>query len=253
MSPRTQVNERIAARRAEVVAARRRRLRRRVGLVALVVALVVGAVALERSSLVALVSVEVEGTERLEPATVRSAVGVEPGTSVLRIDTGDVRDRVEALPLVERATVDRVGALGLRVSVTEVAPALTVRYDERTVLVDRAGLVLGEGSAPGTPVVRLPGAAPAAGARVTDDPLLAVAHEVVLSLPGPLAALVEHTTGDRPDDLSLRLGDGTTVRWGDETRSDEKARSLGAVLEDLDGRTVTAIDVRAPGAPTVTP
>jgi cell division septal protein FtsQ len=55
------------------------------------------------------------------------------------------------------------------------------------------------------------------------------------------------------DDLDLELDDGTLVHLGRADRMDEKARALGAVLEDLDGRPVAAIDVRAPGRPVVIP
>lgn len=254
MSPRKPVvNERIAERRAAVVAARRRTLRRRTLAVVALVVVVVGLVALERSSLVALVSLEVEGTRRLAADDVLAASEVEVGTSVLRISTGGVQQRVEAMPLVSRAEVRRDGALGLVIEVEEVAPALSARFDDSAVIVDAAGLVLGPGTAPGTPVVVLPGDAPTPGERIEDHPLLAVAHGVLLDLPGPVSRLVESAAARPPDDVELLLTDGTLVRWGDETRGGEKARALGAVLEDLDGRAVGRIDVRAPSAPTVSP
>lgn len=247
------VNERIAARRAEVRAGRRRRrLRRTMVLVGLAV-VVAGLVALERSSLVALVEVEVVGLERLERADVLAAAEVRPGMSVLRIRRNAVRERVEALPLVDQARVERLGALGLRIEVDEADPAVTATFGDRSVLVGTDGLVLGEGEAPGTPVVVLSGPVPRPGTTVDDMPSLAAAHAVVLGLPGPLGALVEHVRAVASDDVRLVLEGGVVVRWGDESRADEKARALGAVLEDLDGRPVTTIDVRAPMAPTVTP
>ncbi len=253
MTARVQVNERIAARRAEVVAGRRRRRLRWTLAVVVVVAVVVGAVALERSSLVALASIEVEGVQRLDPDDVRAASEVELGTSVLRIRQGEVRRRVEAMPLVARAEVGRDGPLGLVITVEEVSPAVTARNPDGDVLLDAAGTVLGPGDAPGTPVVVLPGEAPAAGDRAATDPVLAAAHAVVLGLSGPLAGLVTEVRAPAPDDVRLLLVGGTEVRWGDDGRGDEKARALGAVLEDLGDSVVTRIDVRAPSAPTVVP
>lgn len=253
MNDRPVVNERIARRRAEVRAdRRRRRLRRTLVLLALVL-VTVGFVALERSSLVALAEVEVVGLERLGEEEVLRAAGVRPGMSVLRIRRGVVEERVEAMPLVDHATVSRDGALGLVIEVRESAPALTARFAEVSLLVSRQGVVLGEGEAAGTIVVDVAGAPPPAGTQVGQVPALATAHQVLLELPGPLTALVDRARARGVGDLRLVLEGNVVVIWGDAERTDEKARALGAVLEDLDGRAVTAIDVRAPSAPTVTP
>lgn len=253
MTDRPPVNERIARRRAEVRAARRRRLLRRILLVLVLGAVVVGLVRLERSSLVALADLQVIGLERLEEQEVVAASGVREGMSVLRIRRGDVRERVEAMPLVERAEIERVGALGLRIRVEEEAPALTARFDAGSVLVTEDGVVVGTGEAAGTIVVEVAGPVATPGERVEEVPPLAAAHEVLLGLPGPLAALVDAARAPAADDVRLVLETGVEVLWGGAPRSEEKARALGAVLEDLDGRDVSRIDVRAPKAPTVTP
>lgn len=217
------------------------------------VAVGVGLVLLERSSLVALADLEVVGLERLEREEVLAAAGVREGMSVLRIRRGSVEERIEAMPLVEQARVERLGALGLRIRVEEEAPALTARFPAGSVLVSEEGLVLGEGEAPGTLVVDVAGPVAAPGDRVEAVPPLAAAHEVLLDLPGPLHALVASARARAQDDVRLVLESGTEVLWGGPTRSSEKARALGAVLEDLGGRSVSQIDVRAPMAPTVTP
>lgn len=253
MSEGPVVNERIARRRAEVRSARRRRRLRRTLAVLGVLALVAGLVALERSSLVALADLEVSGTDRLSPEEVVAAAEVEEGMSVLRIRLGRVRERVEGMPLVDSAVVERSGALGLTITVRESEPALTASYPSASLLVSASGRVLGPGTAPGTTTVALTGPAPEPGSAVASDPALATAHEVLLGLPGPLAALVTGARAVADDDLELDLASGVVVRWGGPGRSDEKARALGAVLEDLGEREVTAIDVRAPAAPTVAP
>lgn len=253
MSESPPVNERIARRRAEVRAERRRRRLRRTLTVLVVVAVAAGLLLLERSSLVALADLEVVGLERLDEQEVVAAAGVREGMSVLRIRRGAVREQVEALPLVERARVDRVGPLGLRISVQEEAPALTARFPATTVLVSEDGVVLDEGEAAGTIVVEVPGPAATPGQRVEELPVLAAAHEVLLGLPGPLSSLVESARARAADDVRLQLASGEEVLWGGAARGQEKARALGAVLEDLGDRTVSRIDVRAPSAPTVTP
>lgn len=248
------VDERIAARRAEVRDERRRRRLRRTVLVATLLVLVVVGVLVERSSLVALAEVQVRGTTRLEPATVRRAADLELGTSTLRLPLDAARSRVEALPLVGSADVHRVDPLTVRIEVVEREPAAVVRRGDRAVLVDREGVVVASGQEPGLPVIRMDGGQlPAPGERIGRAPAAANAHAALSQLPGPLRSLVATYVARGVDELDLELVSGTTVRFGRAVRVAEKARALGAVIEDLDGRAVATIDVRAPSRPVVLP
>jgi cell division protein FtsQ len=249
------VNERIAARRAEVRARRRRLRLRRTVVVAVVAAVAVGAVAVERSSLVALASVRVEGNDRLAVDEVLGLAGLELGTSVLRLPLGEAETALESHPLVADAVLSRDGALGIVVTVVEATPVLQAvdRRGRGSVLVARDGTVLAVGTAAGVLSATVAGPLPAPGEGLVGAPAVAAAHAVVVGLPGPLVALVVRVRADGPSEVDLELVTGETVRWGDEDRSDEKARALGAVLEDLGDRRVAVIDVRAPAAPTVTP
>lgn len=248
------VDERIAARRAEVRDDRRRRRLRRTILVVVLLVLAVVAALVERSSLVALAEVRVEGTHRLAPETVRTAADLELGTSTLRLPLDRARERVEQLPLVATAEVRRVDPLTVSIEVTERVPAAVVTHKRRSVLVDAEGVVVAEGSEEGLPAIRLPGEAlPDPGESIERAPAAANAHAALGALPGPVRALVDTYLARGPDELELQLVDGTRVRFGRAERVDEKARALGAVLEDLEGRTVAEIDVRAPGRPVVVP
>jgi len=248
------VDERIAERRADVRRERRLRRLRRTVLVAvlLVVSLVLALV--ERSSLVALAEVRVDGLERLAQADVVDAADLTLGTSTLRLDLGGATQRVEALPLVASATVRRLDPLTVIVEVVEREPAVVVSQAHRTVLVDPEGVVVATGSEPGLPTIVLQsGRLPAPGDHVSVNPAVANAHLAIQHLPGVIRARVDHYLAVGADDLDLELDDGTRVHLGRADRMDEKARALGAVLEDLDGRRVAAIDVRAPGRPVVIP
>ena len=66
-------------------------------------------------------------------------------------------------------------------------------------------------------------------------------------------SLVEVYEADEPDQLRLKLRTGTVVVFGRADQVDEKARALGAVLEDLGDTAVAEIDVRAPSRPVVVP
>lgn len=248
------VDERIAARRAEVREDRRRRRLRRTVLVAVLLVLGVVAVLVERSSLVALAEVRVDGTDRLAPERVRTAADLELGTSTLRLPLDRARERVEELPLVDTADVRRLDPLTVLIDVTERVPTVVVVHGARAVLVDDEGVVVAEGREPGLPVIEVPGTAlPELGESVRQVPAAANAHAALAALPGPVRSLVATYVAGGPDELELHLVDGTRVQFGRAERVDEKARALGAVLEDLQGRTVEEIDVRAPGRPVVVP
>lgn len=248
------VDERIAARRREVREDRRRRRLRRTIMVAVALVLVVVGVLVERSSLVALAEVRVTGTERLDVRTVRRAADLELGTSTLRLPLGEARERVEALPLVASAEVRRLDPLTVLVEVTERRPVAVVRRGEAAVLVDGEGVVVADGAEPGLPTIELgAGELPSPGEDVDAAPAAANAHAAMAALPGPVRSLVEVYEADEPDQLRLKLRTGTVVVFGRADQVDEKARALGAVLEDLGDTAVAEIDVRAPSRPVVVP
>lgn len=248
------VDERIAARRAEVRDERRRRRLRRTVLVVVLLALLVVGVLVERSSLVALAEVQVTGTERLDAATVREAADLEIGTSTLRLPLDEARERVEALPLVHTADVSRVDPLTVRIDVIERRPAAVLRRGAAAVLVDAEGVVVARGEEDGLPVIELGrGSLPEPGEGVASVPAAANAHATLTQLPGPVRSLVSIYLAREDDELDLQLATGITVRFGRADRVAEKARALGAVLEDLGEQPVESIDVRAPSRPVVIP
>jgi cell division protein FtsQ len=96
-------------------------------------------------------SIEIHGAERLPAGAVYAASGLTGKTSFFTVDADAVRRGVEALPLVESASVVRRFPDGLRVDVsmrTPVAVALAATADGRSVPVsiDRKGVVFQVGS-----------------------------------------------------------------------------------------------------------
>jgi cell division protein FtsQ len=245
------IDVRIAERRAAVqTARRRRRVRRLIGLLAVAVVVAAG-VAIERSSLVALQEVEVTGTDRLTAEEVLAAAELAPGRSILRLDLAQVEERVERLPLVRDASVQRVDRLRVRIEVVERVPMIVATGRGATRQVDRDGVIIAEGEFDGLPVVALRDAPPEVGGEVADVPALANAHRAWRGLTGPLRTQVERLEAPGPDQLTLELVSGVEVRFGRAERVDEKVRALGVILEDLGDLPVESIDVRAPSAPVI--
>lgn len=248
------VDERIAERRAEVRRDRQRRRLRRTILVASLLVLAVAAFVVERSPLVALAEVRVSGTNRLNPEDVRDAAGLEAGTSTLRLPLGAARERVEALPLVRSAEVRRVDPLTVLLEVTERAPVAVIVRGDEAVLVDEDGVILAPGAEPDLPRIRLQeGSLPEPGEDVGASPAAANAHAAMRGLPGALRSRIAAYVARAADEVDLKLVGGVVVRFGRADRIDEKARALGAVLEEVGRQPVEVIDVRAPSRPVVVP
>jgi cell division protein FtsQ len=247
------IDERIAERRRGVREEHRRvRLRRTVWVVVVIV-VAIALVVLERSALVGLEEIRVRGVERLEADEVRRATGLDLGTSTLRLRLARVEERVERMPAIRDADARRLDPLTVVVEVVEREPSLVAQAGGQSVVIDREGVVLDEGDAPGVPHVRLRGDLPAPGETVEEDPGLHNAFLAWRGLTGPLRSEVERYHAAGPNDLVLRLESGIRVRFGRADRIDEKVRALGVILEDIGDAEVREIDVRPPSAPVVVP
>lgn len=223
-------------------------------LVIVLLLLVVG-ILVERSSLVALDEVRVVGTHRLTADQVREAANLRLGTSTLRLRLDRARARVEDLPLVAEADIRRLDPLTVEITVTEREPAMMVVAGRRAVLLDETGVLLLEGRDPNLVVIDVPAPTPLPPLGERPDPGTALGNAVAFhqELSGPLRAEIVRYQASGPSDLEAELAGGVRAILGEAVRVDEKVRALGAVLEDLGAEQVSAIDVRAPGAPVVIP
>jgi cell division protein FtsQ len=191
-------------------------------------------------------SVSVTGTHLLTPATVLAAADVQLGTPLLRVDTGAVTRRVEAINQVASATVTKDWPDRLVIAVTERVPVMAVRMaDGGYDLVDKTGVI-----------VRLVPAQPAAlpllktslpGAALHGSAEVAVAAEVLAELDPWLArqvaAVQAAPAAAGSEQVTLDLRDGKTVRWGTPTAAAQKNRELTILLSG----SAHEIDVSAPG------
>lgn len=249
----TVVDDRIVERRQLVRRERRRdRLHRTIG-VLVVLAVAVGLLLVERSPLVAISQVNVVGVTEVAPEAVRAASGIRAGTSLLRVDLDEAAAAVAALPRIKSAEVVRTDPLTVQISVVERQPAYVAKRGDGTVTIDDDGIVLSRDAPDGLVVIELDdGTLPAPGESVNAVPALANALAVVEGMPGPLGPRIAGVRAIEDDRAVLVLDDGTLVEMGRAQELDAKARALAVVLEDLDGRVVSIIDVRAPTAPVVT-
>jgi cell division protein FtsQ len=217
---------------------RRRWVRILIGVGALAVAVAVGWLLLF-SSVFGVSRVVVSGGSDAVTAEVRRQAAISPGEPLLRVDAGDVADRiVTRVPNLEQVTVTRDWPRTLRVQVTPRRPLLAVQTPSGWALLDREGVVVTTVTAPPAALPTLPDAgSPAAGAT---------AATVLTALPAKLGPQVAAVSAISPESISVHLRDGRTIVWGSANDNDKKARVLQALLSVK----ARVYDVSAPDLPT---
>jgi cell division protein FtsQ len=192
-------------------------------------------------------SVNVSGTHLLTPAAVIAAADVPVGTPLVRVDTGAVTRRVEAIRQVASATVTRGWPDHLVISVTERVPVMAVRmagggYD----LVDQAGVIVRWAQARPAALPLLETSLP--GATLRGSAEVAVAADVLAELDPWLArqvtAVQAAPVAEGTEQVTLGLRDGKTVQWGTPGDAARKNRELAILLPG----SAHQVDVSAPGA-----
>lgn len=238
-----------------------RRMIRRVGVVAVRLALLVAASAavagaglgarwLLTSPRFAVSEVEVRGVHRLSREAVLAAVGLAPGVNFFRVDPRAVAARLEALPLVRRAEVIRAFPDRVTVVVEERRP-FTLVHAGRLHWIDEQGVDLGperRAVTPAAPVITgldagdlSPGAGGSPERVVVGVSLL----RILLRSGSALLERISEIDVSRPDGPVLYTVDGVEVRLGAEDWEARMGRLLG-VLAQLQsaGEAVTSIDLR---------
>lgn len=237
----------LAARMAERARASRHLLRRRVLVAAgVLVALLALGWLLLVSPVLALDGerIDVVGASgTVDPAAVTDLVEPELGTPLLRVDTGEVADRVASLTTVKEALVARSWPDGLVVTVVPRVPVAAASTPEGWVLVDADGVQVGSADQvpPGIPRVTVP-----LGQSDETAPAVEAVLAVLGTLPPDLLTQVAEAGAASREQVTLTLVDGAQVRWGSADESELKA----AVLAVLRQQPAGVYDVSVPRAPT---
>lgn len=204
--------------------------------------LVGGYVSLASGGAFAVREAEVLGTDNLSRLEILRAAGIGADTSLLSLPVAKVKARIQAVPWVEAAALERDWPHGVRITVRERRPALLA-------LVEGELYYLGGDLKPFTPVradetLDLPvisGLSKADLLQPDDEMrgLLQDARDLIAALPGAAPNLGGHLSEvhlDRVWGLSLVFSDlAPTVRLGLEDHL-ERIGALGPVLKDLERR-----------------
>ena len=181
----------------------------------------------------------VEGRERTRRDTVLKALGVVRDQPILGFDPHAARERLERLPWVRSAVVERRLPEAIHVRLVEHRPLALWQHKGRLTVIDRGGAVI-------------PGAEPKAFARLplvvgedapghTADLLAMLNSEPEL---GPLVSTAVRIRGRR---WNLRLDGGIDVRLPERDPAAAWAELARVQREhDVLGRDVAIIDLRMP-------
>lgn len=217
---------------------------------ALIAAAGVAYLAAVSTSLFAVRSVAVAGAEPQLAAEVRAAMAATDGRSLVGLDVADLERRLEALPTVASATIDRSFPNELAVAVVPERPAAVLRRGADSWLVSARGRVMGpvgHGARAGLPRIWLGrGAGIEPGEMLAGDPAAAV--RAVAPLAGSGLDLSVASALATRDELTLRLRSGLEVRLGDGAQLPLKLAVTASVVPQLDDA-VVYLDVAVPERP----
>jgi len=195
-------------------------------------------------------SVQVTGTgPQVSRAQVLAAARIPAGLPLIRVNTAAVAQRVGGIREVQSAQVSRNWPHTVVISVRLRTPVFAVAVARGGyALVDAYGVDVRDSPRrpPGLPLLQLTaGAAGAGGAAGPSSlrPVARAAAAVLHELPPRIARRVAVVRAPTPAEVSLQLGNGAVIVWGDASRSAEKARELALLM-----RTHARLyDVSAPG------
>ena len=230
--------------RREIRRFTQRQRRRRIAWLSVVAAVLVvalGALALAYSPLFAVREITVVGAKDLDPAVVAEALEAQKGTPLALVDSSEVKAALVAFPLVESYAVEARPPHELVVRIVERTPIGSVSSSAGHTLVDAAGVALATTPDPpaGYPVLTVPDGV---GSRAFD-----AVGRVFRALPDDLRAQVTAISATTANDVTLTLAEAD-VLWGSADDSALKVVTLQSAMRARPADAVSVYDVSSPGA-----
>jgi len=180
--------------------------------------------------------VSVTGYRYTLDSDIFDAIGFEHARTMLGFDARAAQDRIERLPWVERASIERVLPDRLEVRISERSPAAVWRRGDRNFLIDQSGRVLAA-----VPREAMPSLPRVAGEGAAGE--AAGLHALLARHPAFMARVdVAERVGKRR--WMLRLADGGTVQLPAHGQAEAIARALRVAAAWGPG--AVEIDIRVP-------
>lgn len=194
------------------------------------------------TSLLGVRSVEVHGARSVPGDQILAAAAVPDLEPMLLLDTDEIARRVTGIPGVATVDVSRSWPSTVEIAVTERAPIGFTAATDGFHLVDADGVDYKtvQNKPEGMPELQL-------ATMSADDAVTRSVVAVLDAVPQPLKGQITAVRAATPGGVEFTVADGKTVRWGDASQAERKARVL-AVLMTREGQT---FDVISPELPTV--
>ena len=209
--------------------------------------------AARETSLFAVRAVEIAGAPSAVEAEVRRQLADAVGVSLLRVDTTELERRVESLPTVATASLDRAFPNTLRVVLRPERGVVVLRQRSAAWLASGWGRVIASVDAralPRAPRVWLPAAEQVVVGETVSPQVQAATRAVALAGPRLAGAVPFVRLG--PEELTLVLRSGFELRLGDGSDARLKLAVMRRVLAKIPPRARTRggyIDVSLAGRP----
>lgn len=245
---RVPMDPRIRARRVEVRRGELRR-RRRVFLSSLaLVSVLGGGFGLTRSALFDVDSIEISGRARAPREALLEAAGLSRRTQLTDVEPGHVAARLERLPWIRSAEVERRWPGSIEITLVEHTPVAIAPAGESWAEIDAEGdvLAINDSPDPSLPILDGVEAAPV-GERVE----AVGAVRVAMLLPEALRPVVSSVRAEGGR-VELLLAPRGRALLGRPEELGEKLTAIQTVLQSVDPASVEVLDVRVPTAPVLT-
>ncbi|MGI8427590.1 MAG: cell division protein FtsQ/DivIB [Actinomycetota bacterium] len=216
--------------------------------------LVYGGIQLLNSPALSLKTIELTGAtqEKVTVAEVTAAGRISKGRNLLEISTTGTARRIETIPWIQSAKVERIYPSKIRIEVALRTPAIVAVAASTPFIVDREGVVLEKGEAGLVHLLEMPLESLGPGDRIKLDQFVH-SMRIFASLPPELREKLVVIRAPSLDRITLELTEGTRIIYGAAERLTAKNYSARRLLERYDGqgKILTSIDVRAPSRPAV--
>lgn len=226
-----------------------------VGVVVAVLAIIFGCIFVYRSDLFHVNNVQVNGSEHLTSQEITSIAAVSDDSTLLRLDSAGIKERLEDNAWVQSASIHRVFPDTIVIDITEREPGAVAKINDKSnwvISTDGAWLSAATTDdwenamkivdvSPSMP-------APISGSMCADGGIIN-ALEILNSISDDLRSRIVSISAESSIKTSLNLEDGVTVAFGDSSDIDVKEAVINSLLSEYAGK-ISYINVRVPTRPT---